>query len=137
LGYEHEAQGNKNGKIKCKRGDDYLLKFKLDQSSSLDFDCSNPFLCDRNGGCPTTLDTQFTIKSCTAKLLTVADANQDTQPTDYHFKLSFANGEPPYDPVIENGGRTTFARSSYLLIGGAAVAAAAVVAIAAYIILWR
>jgi hypothetical protein len=135
--YEHEAQGNRNQKIKLKRnGGAFLLRFEIDEDLDHRFDTANPFLCDvTNGACPTRLDTnQFKVVSCADKLLIVKDSNSNSWIADYNFKLNFADGKPPYDPVIQNGGRTGITKTV------AFVAVAGVVAIAAityFAGLWR
>jgi hypothetical protein len=131
--YKHEAQGKWDQMIRLpRRSGPYRLVFALDVPG-LEFDQSKPFLCDvTNGACPTRLDEkQFEVESCTDKMLTVWDSNSNSYIADYNFKLNFADGAPPYDPVIQNGGgiKGPGGFKNFAVAVGFAVAGAAAVAL--------
>jgi hypothetical protein len=109
--YGHEVKGKKNEKIDLKKDSGaWEISFQLDTKLDLRFDEGNPFLCDvtQNGDCPTSINRdQIEILSCKDKKLLVLDRNYGA-PLELHYLLNFTDrhGEPqpPYDPVIQNGG---------------------------------
>jgi hypothetical protein len=138
--YDHKDGKGAGGPIKCPKGTgEYEITFDLRDHTDfgLHFDTNNPFLCDVTVGdkCPTTLNAEFKVMSCTSDALVVYDANNNE--TTYHYQLNINKrdgGACPYDPIIQNGGKTR--KPSFVLFVAVAGGIVALVAITYFLGMW-
>lgn len=98
-------------KIKAKDPENYLLKFKLFDNTTLEvrFDASSPFYCKdgTSDPCPSSVTSdQVLVDSCKDNELVVLDWNVIKQELRYQLNFVTKAGKllNPYDPIIDNGG---------------------------------